>query len=238
MTESPPNQSGTGPDFEPPAPIPQHLDPTEPRPPGRATRTSFLIVGAAAAVIVTAVLAWSALGVGRTAGPPDVLAKSAVEGYLEALAIGDAAAALSYAAVTPSETSMLTDEVLAASLETNPMSGIAILESSGSATQQSVQALYKVSDRQVGATFDVLLVGDRWLLSSVSTAADLSRLEARELGLRLNGVPLATDTPQLFVGTYTLTSSDPRIEITGSTFFVESFRYTPNTAEITVELNE
>jgi hypothetical protein len=88
----------------------------------------------------------------------------------------------------------------------------------------------------VKATFDAVRLGDRWLLQSVSTKAHLGRINARAHGLELNGVALPTDTPELFIGTYTLTTSDYRLAITGSTFFVESFRTNPNTAEISVEL--
>jgi hypothetical protein len=133
---------------------------------------------------------------------------------------------------------MLTDEVLAVSLARNPMGGVQVLGSTGSRTHQIVQALYRMSDRVVGATFDVLRLDDEWLLQSVSTMADLSRIRARALGLTLNGVALRTDYPDLFIGTYTLATSDYRFAITNSTFSVESSRIHPNTAEISVKLTE
>ena len=170
--------------------------------------------------------------------PASATAKEAVRGFLEALIAGDATAALSYAATAPADPRMLTDDVLAESLATNPMGDIQVLESTGSSNHESVQVLYRVSDRQVKATIDAVRLGEKWLLQSVSTKAHLSRINARALGLQLNGVALPTDTPELFIGTYTLTTSDYRLAITGSTFFVESFRTNPNTAEISVDLSD
>ena len=167
-----------------------------------------------------------------------VTSADAVQGFLEALAVGDATAALAYAASPPADPAMLTDQVLAGSLATNPLGGIQVVERTRSSTHATVQALYRLRDRKWEATFDVMRIDDGWLLPTVSTRADLGRIKARALGLLLNGVALSTDTPELFIGTYTLTPSDSRLELTGSTFFVESYRTNPDTSGISVDLSD
>jgi hypothetical protein len=166
-----------------------------------------------------------------------VAARDAVRGFFGALVDGNATAALSYAAAPPADPRMLTDEVLAGSRAIAPLTDVQVLASSGSVTHQVVRALYRVGDRTVDATFDVLRLDDKWLLQSVATMADLNRLRARALGLTLNGVALPTDTPDLFIGTYTLAAPDDRFAITGSTFFVGSVRTHPDTAQISVQLS-
>ena len=199
------------------------------------------VLAVATALVLAAVLTVGGLRVGIPSPsepvPANATANDAVRGFLEALIAGDATTALSYAATAPADLRMLTDDVLAESLASNPMGDVQVLEGTGSRNHESVPVLYRVRDRQVRATFDAVRLGDTWLLQSVSTRAHLGRINARALGLELNQVALPTDTPELFIGTYTLTTSDYRLAITGSTFFVESFRTNPNTAEVSVEVS-
>lgn len=237
----------TRPTFDPPAkPSPGPVQPgPQPQPIPDAphvARPTLRVLAVATTLLLAAVYTVGGLRVGilgpSEPGPASATAREAVRGFLEALIAGDATAALSYAATAPADLRMLTDDVLAKSLATNPMGGIQVLEGTGSRNHESVHVLYRMGDRQVNATFDAVRLGDKWLLQSVSSRAHLTRINARALGLQLNGVVLPTDTPELFIGTYTMTTSDYRLSITGSTFFVESFRTNPNTAEISVELSD
>jgi hypothetical protein len=247
--EQPPEGSGylgLWPSFEPPALPSPVRPPLGSRPPGSfqtrhrsRSRTAALAVTALVLIVVYLPVAWRVVILGPLDSASAAAgAQDAVRGFLGALVAGDATAALSYAAAPPADPRLLTDEVLAGSLATAPMGGVQVLGSTGSLTHQIVHSLYRMGDRELGATFDVLRLDEQWLLQSVSTMADLSRISARALGLKLNGVVVPSDSPDLFIGTYTVTTSDHRFAITNSTFWVESLRTHPDTTGISVRLSD
>jgi hypothetical protein len=208
--------------------------------PARTAGATLRILAVTAALVLVA--GYTVTQITRVVGrqnpaPVSATAADTVSAYLEALAGGDATTALSYGATAPVDPRLLTDEVLQASLANNPIGGVRVLETTGSNTAANVRALYRMGDRRVSASFDVLRLGGRWLLASVSTKVHLGvgPLTAR---LALNGAPLPTDTPELFIGTYTLTATDQRLEVTGATFFVESFRTDAAIARLSVELSD
>ncbi|MFZ1284285.1 MAG: hypothetical protein WAQ75_09240, partial [Propionicimonas sp.] len=162
-----------------------------------------------------------ALGLGAPIGAQKDSAPLAVRGYLEALAAGDSATALSYARTTPSDTSLLTDEILQHALRETPLTGIDVNEGSGS-TQQTVLARYLLGSTPVTAAYGVTKSGATWLLDTVTADFDVSSLGLGTVPLALNGVPLTTDRPALFPGSYTLTSGTKRFGVRNGSFVVES----------------
>ncbi|MDG4669363.1 hypothetical protein [Mycobacterium sp. 236(2023)] len=114
-------------DFSYPPPnyaLPPQLPPQ--RPPGRR-RLILTLAGAAIAVIlvVTGIVIVTS---SSESGP--ATAGDTVQAYLEALARGDAQAALSYGLIAPPDNTFLTDEVLKKQIEKAPITDIQIVESS------------------------------------------------------------------------------------------------------------
>ena len=183
-----------------------------------------LILGIVAGVLAVAVIAVLVFRDATRTPPPESgpSASEAVRGYLEALAAGDAAAALAWADSPPSDTSLLTDAVLATALARAPLTGISVDPSSGGASYEQVTARYRIGDHPVSASFDVVRSGEQWKLDEVSAPARLGLLDTGEAGLALNGMAVDGTEVQLFPGSYALTTTDQRFRISGGGFEVET----------------
>ena len=233
---------------QPPYP-PAGYAPMPGQPPRRTSRAP-LILGITGGVVVLAVVAAllvPRLGVPRVvapspSGPATVVvqtatAESAVQGYLEALAQGDAATAVAYAASLPSDTSMLTSGVLAAGLAIAPLTDIQVSPGSGGSSSDTIDATYRLGDRMVSASFPVARVGSAWRLERPLAKVTLASLQPEELALRLNGTPITTDSLVVFPGVYTVTSDDARYAVSSGAFMVQSPDDRPDTYSMRVALS-
>jgi hypothetical protein len=147
---------------------------------------------------------------GGTSAPPSVVnskADEAVKSYLEALAAGQAAVALALGKDQPTDTTFLTDAVLADSLKRAPITGITVSPPSDE-WDNSIEASYKLGDQQVNETFTVRKTGDKYLLYDVAQDVDLQTVRSRTLPLLINGVAVQADKVYLFPGSYVLTSGN------------------------------
>lgn len=167
----------------------------------------------------------SSTGPTSTAVTPAVPPEDSVKGYLQALANGDAATALSYAATKPTDTTFLTDEVLAASNALNPISSISVTPYTGDdISKATISASYNIGDDSVNTTFDVVLQDDKYLLKQVTQDVDLTLVYSIGLGMSLNGVSLDDASPwsvTLFPGVYQVATSNPYLKIDPDMFTVE-----------------
>ncbi|MCA0296184.1 MAG: hypothetical protein LCH96_12935 [Actinobacteria bacterium] len=234
--------------------------PGQPQPPyGTPPRKSSkvpIIIGAVVGVLLLGLIAAFALGglgksptarpsTGVTTGPTGASvpppqpadAAGAVEGFLQALSQGDADTALAYAATPPVDSSMLTREVLAASLLRAPISDIRVQAGSGAGNSDIISASYKVGDRVVDASFPVVKDGSDWRLEEVAASVDLSGVPTDLLTLALNGVPLTSTSATLFPGSYVVTTSDERFKVSHGSFLVESTSDAPDTYSMQVALS-
>jgi hypothetical protein len=159
----------------------------------------------------------SATGAATTPSTQSATAADAVQGYLEALARGDSASALAYAATPPSDVSMLTDEVLAASIAAAPITGITTTPGTGS-DHQSVQVGYTAGNAPVLTSFEVSQVNGTWLLDQVAAPIPLDLSAADGLALTLNGVPLTSTDALLFPGRYTVAPAVTLYSLSGAGF--------------------
>jgi hypothetical protein len=154
-------------------------------------------------------------------GTPTVAsaASDAVKGYLGALAAGDAATALGYAAAPPPDTTLLSDDVLAAGNAIAPITDIEV-ESSAASGSAQVQAHYSIGSDAVEATFAVVDSPTGWKLQQAGAQVSLDRLPS---GATLNGVTLPSgDSLTLFPGSYLIGTADDRYQVSGGSFVVES----------------
>jgi hypothetical protein len=164
-------------------------------------------IGFAALVLVVGGVVWFRLNT----------AEAAVGGFLAALARGDAAAALSFAARTPGDTSLLTDVVLAESMKMAPITDIEVAENA----DHDVVAKYRLGGAPVTATYDTVKVGVVWKLGSVSASLQQWPGGHSPAGsLQVNGVPAANKFLTLFPGSYIVTSPDDRFEVSDGDFTV------------------
>jgi hypothetical protein len=198
----------------------------QPEPPRRGSGASskgkiLLVVGAAAlAVLLMAVIAVvvatrdapSAQG-GQGAGGQQTNSSQggasrpsdAVAAYLQALAAGDATTALSYAADPAPTGPLLTNEVLAASLERAPLTGIdvPVVEDQNA---KSVSATYSLGSSAVSESFDVVKVGDVWKISRAVKDLDISFIVDGSVPVKINGVKVTEDSVAVLPGSYAFTT--------------------------------
>lgn len=145
-------------------------------------------------------------GGGASSAPAESkLPSDAVRGYLEALAAGDATAALGYATTAPSDTTFLTNEALAASLKAGPITAINVPEVNDEYAYQ-VAASYKIGSQAVNADFSVEKDGDVWKLREVAYDLTLTSVQNKTLPLLINGISAEADKVAVFPGTYVFTT--------------------------------
>ena len=147
---------------------------------------------------------------GGSSVPPSVAtvkASDAVTAYLQALAIGDANAALSLAAVAPAgDTTFLENKVLAKSTR-GKLTDIQVTDvTDPNAT--SVDASYKLNGKQVSTTFGVTKVGDQFRLNQVTATVDISQLATKNVPVSLAGVKASRTMLNLFPGVYPVTAAN------------------------------
>jgi hypothetical protein len=196
---------------------------------GRGRGRNLIIIGAA----VLAVILMTALAVvvatrsglaGNTgsssqrqqnqsqgAAPPNALRPSdAVTGYLQALAAGDAVAALSFAADPAPTGPLLTNEVLAKSGEHADLTDIQVpVVDDQNAT--SVSATYSLGDSAVSESFDVVKVGDTWRLSRTVKDLDIGFIVGGSVPVKINGVDVDQDSVAVLPGSYTFSTGLPYV---------------------------
>ncbi|GAB2567241.1 hypothetical protein [Microlunatus antarcticus] len=212
-----------------PGPYPQGPPPQGGYPPGgyppgqgpKKKRTGlFVLIGAGALALILAVVAVAVnlggrddvAGGGTTTGgstaaaPAAATASDAVNGYLQAVAKGDAAAAVAYA-YDPStvDTTALTPEVLAASGKAAPITDIQVGSSDPDST--SVAASYQLGSTPVSTSFDVLKASnDTWKLVTVATDVDLTSMQDSGIPLLMNGSKIKPGPLSLLPGSYRFSS--------------------------------
>jgi hypothetical protein len=134
----------------------------------------------------------------------------AVAGYLQALAAGDAVAALSYAADPAPTGPLLTNEVLVESGERAAMTEIQVpVVEDQDAT--SVSATYTLGDSAVSESFDVVKVADSWKLSRAVKDLDISFIVGGSVPLKINGVTVDQDSVAVLPGSYAFTTGLPYV---------------------------
>ncbi|MFT3861590.1 hypothetical protein [Micropruina sp.] len=125
-------------------------------------------------------------------------ASDLVTAYLRALGSGDAATALSLAAAAPSDTTLLTNSVLATSTA-GKLADISVPEVTDQ-NATTVSASYTLGGKPVRATFAVKNVGGQFRLTQIASEVDLSSLS--EVAVTVAGLRPGADVVQLFPGVY------------------------------------
>jgi hypothetical protein len=177
---------------------------------------------------------------GASSAPPSVVnskADEAVKSYLEALAAGQASVALALGKEQPTDTTFLTDAVLADSLKRAPITAITVGAPSDE-YDTSIEASYKLGEQQVNESFTVQKAGDKYLLYDVAQAVNVETIRSRTLPLLINGVEVQTDKVYLFPGSYQLTSGNEYAKYGGGTLVLKSPGDYANAFELRPELTK
>jgi hypothetical protein len=129
----------------------------------------------------------------------------AVAAYLQALAAGNATAALAYAADPAPTGPLLTNEVLTESRKRAPLTAIhvPVVEDQKAS---SVSATYRLGSSAVSESFDVVKVGNIWKLSRAVKDLDLTFMIGGSIPLKINGVKVKEDSVAVLPGSYAFTS--------------------------------
>jgi hypothetical protein len=134
----------------------------------------------------------------------------AVTAYLHALAAGDAAAALSYAADPAPKGPLLTNEVLAKSKNRAELTEIHVPVVDDQ-NAKSVSATYTLGNSAVSESFDVVKVGDSWKLSRAVKDLDIGFIMDEAVPVKINGVKVNKDSVAVLPGSYAFTTGLPYV---------------------------
>ncbi|TGO05404.1 hypothetical protein [Serinibacter arcticus] len=209
--------------------------PGGPTPPKKKTPVGLIIgiVVAAVAVIVLVVFL-ATRGGGDSAEDPttgtdgsgtesataDALAPEAVvEGFLTAIAEGDAAAALAFVdPVEPIDETLLTDEVLAASNAIAPITDIVVTApTEDMAYGGDVEASYSIGGTPVSESFSVSGDGDGNYAMYAPGGSVYVPSTVSGLDVTVNGVAVEPDgSYDAFIGSYQLATTTPNFVVAGT----------------------
>ncbi|WP_028707852.1 hypothetical protein [Propionicicella superfundia] len=185
-------------------------------PPPRTGRKGLLIGliagGAALVLVVALVIVFVVTSIGRStpSEASGATAHAALQGYLEAVAAGDATAAKGYALNAPPESPLLTDDFLKAAVGKNPITDIQVVETEEYGESEYLTASYKLGDTTVQASYDLTKIDGTWLLNDI-VATDDRPEQWGDLDVKINGTP-APDEVALFPGMYELTTGTSLID--------------------------
>lgn len=201
--------------------------PVQPRT-GRRHRKALLVtVGAGVAVIVVIVIVGAFTLFGGGGGSGASSPSAAVKGYLEALARGDAEAALSDGADQPASKELLTDDILKKQVEKMPISNVRILGDNASDASGMGQVHVTVSfgDQSSDSTLAVKKADGRWKLDAAAVRLDFTRFTATNQAmetLTAFGKPVGKSVAYVFPGWIDWGSSNKNISAKGKPVLLES----------------
>jgi hypothetical protein len=193
---------------------------------GGGKKLFFLIGGGALAVLLVIVLIAVAIvrggnneaagpggngGGGGASAPAASKPSDVVKSYLDALAAGDAEAALGLMSDAPSDTSLLTNEVLQASIDIAPITEVSVPEVTDEYAY-SVQASYKMGDKAVNAEYRVDNSSGSWLMQDAYYELNVGS-SSKGLPLTLNGQPVEADELYIFPGSYELDTTQEYLSL-------------------------
>jgi hypothetical protein len=144
--------------------------------------------------------------------------QTVVRRYFSALAAGDAAAALGYAAVPP-HGSYLTAEVLREQLRLAPLADLMVQGSQLGGGRGTVSVSYRLrfadGDEQLTDLVPVIREGSSWRLGRVAVATQLAVTSPGEDRLTLAGGRLPSGPVLLFPGALPLGTDNPAVQVDG-----------------------
>ena len=177
----------------------------------------LLVLGIVVAVVVSS----GGGGKGGSAG-------DAMRGYLEALAAGDAAEALSYSNDEPGNKEFLTDEVLKQQIEHSPITDIKILNDDSSYGMSRVHVSAKFGDKVSDETISMKKSGSSWKLDAAAVKIEkpsyVSNDKAAET-LTLFGSPFGKETVYVFPGWQDWGTTNENLQVSSEPILLKGLSY-------------
>jgi hypothetical protein len=181
-----------------------------------------LITGAVALVLVIGgVVAFLVISRAPVSTEPDKATRStaALQGYLEALAAGNADKAKQYATNAPAESPLLTNDFLKATVTKSPITEIQVDAHNDVGTTAYITANYKLGGTLVQGNYQLTKVAKNWKLNSVVTTVDRPS-HWGTLGVTVNGTAAPASQLTFFPGVYRLGTGTSILAFEQPTFTV------------------
>lgn len=168
------------------------------------------LIGGAVALVLVAVAVVAVLLTSAATPPstePDKATKStaALQGYLEALAAGNADKAKQYAMNAPADSPLLTNDFLKATMAKSPITEIQVDKQNDVGTTANLSASYKLAGTVVQANYQLTKVAKIWKLNSVVTTVDRPSYWGK-LSVVVNGTTAPATQLSFFPGVYQLST--------------------------------
>jgi hypothetical protein len=156
--------------------------------------------------------------------PADVAAGQVVTAYLQAIAQGDSPGALALTREQPTDVTWLDAEFLQEAVAAQPLTKISAVAAvgQGSDTRQLISAQYELGGTPITGWYFVDLVEGEWLLERATSTIDLSSVDPKQSGLRLNGRLVTQDKVTLFPGIYQLSLDNEWIAVSEDRIVVDA----------------
>ena len=219
--------------------------PSEPAAPKRGARNIVIIV---AAVLVVAALIFAGsrlLGGGATgsagAGTATPANKyrtpdAAINAYFAALNAGDAASIIAMAESVPTDTTLLTNDVLTQATQDTQITEVSIAESTD---KDTFPVTYTIAGHTVSDTFQLNKdSAGSYRLATIALPMSVNPIPASQVGLRVNGVPVTSSKITVFPGTYTMTLDSAMYQLQPDTFVVDSLVRPPSLSDNQISLTD
>ena len=167
--------------------------------------------------------------------------QAAVRGYLQALADGDSAKALSFAYTQPSDQTFLTDAQLASSNAINPITNITATKSPDSTADMAyVDATYDFGNQNVAMKFSVEKgIGDAskyYFVDQVVSTIDTTGLQG-SVTAYVNGVDVSSiSSLVVFPGVFTVSIGNSMLALTSDTTITVQQPGTTSTPTMAISL--
>ncbi|GAB3715563.1 hypothetical protein [Mariniluteicoccus flavus] len=189
--------------------------PAPPPPPKRSMRPVILGVGAIAVIALAVVVALAiTLGNAPKKGPnSNARPSDAALAFLDAVASGDAAKALSLQTHQPADRLLLTDESLAASRRVAPITDIAVVTDTETVTEVS----YRLGSETKRALFKPVRQPDgTWRIERGTTTLQINRRKG--LPVLVDGVEIDKTEVEIFPGAHGVTTGKRYVAYAEPTF--------------------
>lgn len=171
--------------------------------------------------------------------PPEAeKASDAVSGYLQALADGNAAAALAYSEEELTPGGALTDAVLADSNKRAPITNIDVAVVDDKYAYK-VPATYNLGGTKVSEDYSVVDSGGSWKLTKVAAELSLYSAKTEYAPITINGAEVdVQDSVEVFPGSYTFSTDNKLLSYGSSTVLVKSPKDYPRTEKVKLQVSK
>jgi hypothetical protein len=175
----------------------------------------LLLIGGAAVYYLLALKATPA----STEPDKATASTAALQGYLDAVAAGNADKAKQYAMNAPADSPLLTNDFLKATLAKNPITEITVDAYKDLGTSAYLTANYKLGGTLVQGSYQLTKVGKIWKLNDVVSTVDRPSYWGT-LGVTINGTTAPAGKLSFFPGVYQLATGTSLLSFDQTSFTV------------------